>query len=160
MKFNNKTKNFLYVYALLFLLCFGVITMARYTGKAEETGTVSVAKWDVSLAGEDSQTLPTITIGDSSTYQIYNLRVMSESEVALNYSLKISNVPDELIVEIDGTQYTPTNNEITIDNLGSFEANDSETTKIHEMKFIVPIDSDTINAQTLDIDVTFTQVAL
>ncbi len=160
MRFNNKIKIILYACALFFLLYFGTITMASYTGTTERHATVSVAKWDVSLVGEDSQTLPTITIGDSNTYQTYNLRVMSESEVALTYSLKISNVPSDLIIEIDGVEYTPIDNEISIDDLGSFIANDSETTKIHQMKFKVPIDSETIDAQKIDIDVTFTQVAL
>ena len=159
MKFKNKIKLFLYVCALFFPLYFGTMTMASFTGKTEESTTVSIAKWDVSLAGEDNQTLPTITIGDSNTYQTYNLRVMSESEVALNYSLKISNVPSDLIIEIDGVEYTPIGNEILIDNLGSFIANDPETTKIHQMKFIVPIDSETIDAEIIDVDVTFTQVA-
>ncbi len=160
MKISNKTKIFLCIYVFFFLLYFGTTTVAKHVGETEKAGTISVAKWDVSLVGENSQTLPTITIGDSSTYQIYNLRVMSESEVALNYSLKISNVPSDLIVEIDNVEYIPINNEISINNLGSFVANDPETTKIHQMKFIVPIDSETIDAQKLDIDVTFTQIAL
>ena len=160
MRFYRRIRHFLYIYALLFTLCFGVLTMAKYTGVVEETGTVSIAKWDVSVAGEDSQTLPTITIGDSTTYQVYNLNVTSESEVALTYDLKISNVPNDLIVEIDNVEYQPINNEIIIDDLGSFEANDAEPTKVHTMKFIVPIDSETIDAQKLDIDVVFTQVAM
>lgn len=160
MKTNKKIKSFLYLYALFFVSCFTIITMAKYTGIISKDKDIAVAKWDVSLAGNDNETLPTIVIGDSSTYQEYDLKVTSKSEVAINYALKISNVPHDLIIKIDDTNYQATRNSIIIDNFGSFNANDTDITHIHKLKFMVPINSNTITGQKLDIDVIFTQVNL
>ena len=158
MKISNRFKSFLYVYALFFVLCFSVITMAKYTGMINKSSNVSVAKWNVTVSGKDTETLPTIVIGDSSTYQEYNLNVTSKSDVALNYSLLISNAPDDLIVEIDNNIEHPIGNRIVVNNLGYFDANDSDFNHTHKLKFIVPINSDTIIGRELNIDVTFTQV--
>ena len=51
---------------------FSVVSFAQYTSSVNKSGSIGVAKWDVSVAGSDSQTLPQITIGDASTYQTYN----------------------------------------------------------------------------------------
>lgn len=155
MKINKK---FIGLYALVFVLYLTIITVARYTGKITSTGISSVAKWEVSLAGDASETLDTITIGNVN--QEYILSVTSTSDVATDYKLLLADVPDELIIEIDGVEYTPTNNEITIDPFGHFNANDNNSTHNHSLIFKVPIDSDEIDNETINIDVVFTQTAL
>ncbi len=167
MKTKKETKRkfivFIFLYALFLVSYFGVKSLAKFASRVDSSGNVTVAKWAVSLIGADNQTLPNITIGDNSTNQDYNLSVTSNSEVALNYSLVINNVPDDLVVQIDhDTIHTPdtTTHKIIVNNLGSFIANDSNDTRNHTLSFSVPIDSDTITNQTLDIDVIFTQQAL
>ena len=158
MKINRRFKSFLYIYALFFVLCFSVITMAKYTGVINKNKDIPVAKWSVSVAGDDSLTLPTIVIGDSNTYREYNLNVTSQSEVAINYSLIISNIPADLVVKIDNVNYPVDTGKITVNNLGSFDTNNA--THTHKLKFMVPIGSSTIVGRELNIDVIFTQVTL
>lgn len=157
LKLKKKFVVFLCLYGLFFILYFSVVSFAKYTSSVNKSGSIGVAKWDVSVAGSDSQTLPQITIGDASTYQTYNLTVTSLSEVGLTYSLVLSNVPDDVVITIGGVNYTPTNGNITVPNLGSIDAGDT-TNKVHAMTFSVPIDSDQITSETMDIDVVFTQV--
>ena len=157
-KLKKKYIVFLSMYALFFVSCFTLITLAKYTSLLNRNGNVSVAKWDVSIAGENNKTLPTMTIGNSSTYQDYTLTVTSLSEVGITYSAVITGVPTGVQIQVDdNTIYTPTNNTITINNLGSFSANASNTTHTHKLSFIVPIDTDTITNQALDIDIVFVQ---
>jgi hypothetical protein len=161
IKISKKYTVFLYLYALFFLFYFSVSTMARYASTLNSSGTTTVAKWDVSISGLDNQTLPTITIGGSSTYQNYTLTVTSYSEIALDYSLIIDNAPNGLRVQVDGgTTYDAAGGSVTIGYLGSFVANDSTTTHTHTLKFMVPIGGDEFSNQELGIDVIFTQVDL
>lgn len=157
LKLKKKFVVFLCLYGLFFVMYFSVVSFAKYTSSVNKSGSIGVAKWDVSVAGSDSQTLPQITIGDASTYQTYNLTVTSLSEVGLTYSLVLSNVPDDVVITIGGVDYTPANGNITVPNLGSIDAGDT-TNKVHAMTFSVPIDSDQITSETMDIDVVFTQV--
>lgn len=157
-RLKKKCIAFLSIYALFFVSCFTLITLAKYTSLLNRNGNVSVAKWDVSIAGANNTTLSTMVIGKSSTYQDYTLTVTSLSEVGITYSAVITGVPTGVQIQVDdNTIYTPTNNTITINNLGSFSANASNTTHTHKLSFIVPIDTDTITNQALDIDVIFVQ---
>ena len=149
---------FLCLYGLFFVMYFSVVSFAKYTSRITgNSGTMQVAKWDVSVAGSDSTTLPQITIGDASTYQTYNLTVTSLSEVGLTYSVVLRNVPDEVVLSVGGVDYTPSSGNITIPSMGSIDAGDTSS-KTHIMTFSVPINSDTIASTTMDIDVVFTQV--
>ena len=157
-KLKKKYIVFLSMYALFFVSCFTLITLAKYTSLLNRNGNVSVAKWDVSIAGDNNITLPTMVIGKSSTYQDYNLTVTSLSEVGINYSVIITNVPEGVQIQVDdGNIYNEDNNKITITNLGSFSASDINTTHTHKLSFIVPIDTDTITNQAIDIDIVFVQ---
>ena len=157
-KLKKKYIAFLSVYALFFISYFTLVTLAKYTNLLNRNGNVSVAKWDVSIAGDNNITLPTMIIGNSSTYQDYNLTVTSLSEVGINYSAIITNVPEGVQIQVDdGNIYNEDNNKITITNLGSFSSNDTNTTHIHKLSFIVPIGIDAITNQELDLDVIFTQ---
>ena len=154
---------FLCLYALSFVLYYSSTSLARYATEINQAGNVGVAKWDVSLSGASSETLETITIGDDDTYQEYNLTVTSNSEVALTYSAVLTNVPNDLYIIVDDDETNPHHSQsgtITLNNLGSFEAADQDNTHVHKLKFIVPIGSDTITNQKIDIDVVFSQVPL
>jgi hypothetical protein len=59
----------------------------------------------------------------------------------------------------DGTYKQPVNNKITFDDVGYINANaeQSAKTKTHYLTFNVPIDSDTILATEINLDVVFVQ---
>ena len=140
---------------------YSVTSFAKYSSLITKNGSIAVAKWDVSLSGNDSETLPTIVIGDDSTYQEYDLTVTSNSEVAITYTLVLANVPEGLWVTVGNDSYSADENgRITIPDLGYFSALDNESTHVHKLTFIVPIDSEAFNDETIDIDVVFSQVEL
>ena len=88
------------------------------------------------------------------------MNVESLSEIAIDYKLIISNVPVGLKVKVDNNIYEADSGVITVNNLGSFEANDNNSTHQHLLKFMVLLGSDTISNRELKIDVIFTQKAL
>ncbi len=151
---------FLCLYGLFFVLYSSMTSFAKFASVVSQSGSIAVAKWDVSLSGEDNAVFEPIVIGDDSTYQDYTLTVTSNSEVALSYSVVLTNVPDDLIVLVGDEAHRPTNNRITINNIGSFTALDNNRTHTHTLTFIVPIDSDAFDSQTIDIDVMFSQEEL
>ena len=92
------------------------------------------------------------------TTQSYILKVTSTSEVKAIYSIALSNLPNEVQVKLDnGTYQTPTSNVITFNNVGYINANAETRTITHTLTFNVPIDSNTISANEINIDVTFNQ---
>ena len=160
-KLKKKFVIFLSIYAVFFVSYFTITTLAKYTSLLNINGNVTVAKWDVSITGNNNQILPTMTIGKNSTYQNYNLSVTSTSEIAITYSVIITDVPTGVQVQIDNnTIYDEDNGTVTITNLGSFNANDNNTSHNHIITFIVPLGIDTFNNETMNIDVIFTQAEL
>ena len=58
----------------------------------------------------------------------------------------------------DATYQTPTNNKITFDNIGSFNANDENNEHTHTLTFNAPLDSNIVGESNINIDVIFVQV--
>lgn len=149
------------IYILLFTTIFSINTYARYKHLLNGNGNLNIAKWDITVAGNDNQTLPTMVIGDSSTYQNYNFSITSISEISSVYCITLNNVPTGMEVQVDdNTTYQENNNTITINNLGSFNINDVNTTHTHKLSFIAPLGINAINNQTININVTISQVDL
>lgn len=151
----RKLKNFLLLYFMFFTLYFTTITLSKYIGKINgNTIPVSVAKWEVAL----STTTDTLDIVSGNNTQSYILKVTSTSEVAIDYSLIMSNLPDEIEISIDNGEYNnPTNNELVFNNIGSFDACDTNSLNEHVITFKAPLDSNIESVNEINLDVIFIQ---
>ena len=159
-KLKKKFVIFFSIYLVIIAFNIILLSLAKFTNFFEKNGSLDVAKWDVSVKSDD-EILPTMTIGNDSTYQEYNLNVTSKSDVVINYSVVIRDVPTGVNVQVDDSSiYSENNHIITINNLGSFNANDFNNTHNHILKFILPLGIDIIDDATLNLDVVFTQVEL
>lgn len=166
MKRRRLKKKFVIFFSLYFILLISYLvsfTFSKFTSSINKTSTLEVAKWDVSISGESNVSLNVISGNTTENLetQSYILSVTSVSEVSSKYSIKISNLPDGVQISIDnGEILTSNNNEIEIEDVGSFMANDLNTTHNHTITFMA-LDSveETINQQ-IDIDVIFTQDSL
>lgn len=158
-KFTIKKKyiTFLILYFVLFTSYFSVVTLSKYVGTISDSGTKTIAKWEVSTDTSDNES-DTLDMVVGNTTQSYTLKVTSTSETKAIYSIVLSNVPNEIQVKLDnGTYQTPTNNVINFNNVGYINANAETRTITHTLTFNVPIDSNTINANEINIDVIFNQ---
>ena len=154
----KKFQVFLSIYFIFFTSYFVVITLSKYLNKITGQGTASIAKWEVSTDTTDNES-NTLNLTIGNTTQNYILKVTSTSETKAIYSIVLSNLSNEVQVKLDnGTYQTPTNNIITFSNVGYINANAETRTITHTLTFNVPIDSNIINANEINIDVTFNQV--
>ena len=153
----NKKK----IAALILIICFFASSMilAKYASSMQSNSSSDVAAWYtiINTSGNRSNTL-NLTSGE--TTASYEIKVVSNSEVALTYEVVLTNVPDGLEVKLDnGTYETPTNNTLTLtSNNCAFSANDSVTDHTHTLTFNDPITTSNDGTSTIGIEVIFTQV--
>lgn len=109
------------------------ITYSRYIESDSGTARSALAKWDVSITEDDSN-LELVARNISET--TYTLRVTSTSEVACDYTVAISEIPEHVTLTIDGTSYTPDEyGVVIIEPLGGFNVNSASQTNTHILKF-------------------------
>ena len=167
-KITNKKKltTFLLIYLILFTSYFSLITLSKYVGTTSGSGTTTIAKWEVSTDTTDNLS-NTVDVIIGNTTQSYTLKITSTSDVKAMYSIVLSNVPSDVQVKLENsstypTYQTPTNNNtITFSNVGyiNANANSNDRTITHTLTFNVPIDSNTISARGINIDVIFNQAS-
>lgn len=146
----------LLLYYVIFTSFFVINTLSKYTGDVQGDGDIGVAKWDVSLDTTSSNSTLNLVAGNTS--QTYILSLTSTSEVAVDYSIKLTGVSSQVEVSVDGgTAMSPTAGEIIFTNVGSFDANDTTSTKSHSLTFSAPLGSSNVSNNQIDIDVIFTQ---
>ena len=148
---------FLYIILFVFFLTYNITmkTFSKYASADSKDAEASIAKWEVSLDTENSNNTFNTISGD--TVQ-YILKIISESEIASCYTVVLSDLPSEIQVSIDGGIFqTPTNNMITYTNLGEFDLDDEETEHTHTLAFLIPLDSNIIDINEINIDVQVSQ---
>lgn len=148
---------FLIFYIALFTIYFTSNTLSRYSGEVSKNGSLEVAKWEVEAIGQNSKTINMVS-GDNGTYTI---TVRSASETACNYSIKLSNLPNDISVKLDsGITKTPINGEIVFNDVGSFNANLSGSSRNHTITFITTLETAAITGRQVTVDVSFVQVEI
>lgn len=147
------------IYALFITSYFSLQTFSKYISITNNrTGTKDVAKWDVELDTSSSTGVINLVSGNESTDQDYILSITSESEVAVDCSLLVTNLPTGIQISVDGqTTYTEDNHRIYIGNFCSFNANNINRTKSFVLTFIAPLETGVISNRQIGIDVSCTQ---
>ena len=155
----KKLLTFFFIYFVFFTTYFSMITLSKYTGTSTGNGPATIAKWDVSI--DTSSSSDTLNVVSGGAIQSYTLKVISKSEVGANYSIILSNVPNEIEVSIDGRTYpVPADNKIVVNNIGSFTANDTTTEHSHTLTFNAPLNSNIPSVNEINVDVEFVQKQL
>lgn len=159
-KKNSRNKMVVLVYFLLIsTVLLTTFSLAKYKSTYSTEKTARVAKWEVHVdtSNNDTDTFETVIGNDNVNYI---LEITSLSEVETSYSIEISNVPDNVEIKLDdGSYILPTNNEVTFNNVGFINADAQleDRTITHILNFNVPIDTDTIDEQEININVFFNQ---
>ena len=156
-KLKRKYLIFLSVFFILLVTCFSTVTYAKFASKVSKEGSVTVAKWDVSSNMPDK----TVNLQANDNTETYTLTVTNESEVAARYSINITNLPYGTLVALDGNDFESldTNStNISFNNVGIINADASEKTKTHTLKFKTSPDAQITNDRKVNIAVEFEQV--
>ena len=146
---------FILMFIAIFTLYFNFNTLSRYAGTAQGNGSIQVAKWDVGIEDSLNSKIVNIVSGNSESYV---LQVKSASETANNYSINLSNIPNDIQVQLDGgTTKSPTSGIVSFENVGTFNANSSGQTRNHTLTFISSLNTVAVTNCNIDIDVIFVQ---
>lgn len=148
---------------LIPIICIMVIfsgvatTYAIYRKSASGTGGLRASTWSVSRSV--SQQGDSIDVIPGVSSDTYDLTVTSGSEVDVTYTIIISNLPDDIKVQLDsrGVQTPdPVTHKVTIVG-GTINYNDSIKTKNHTLTFSAETGAQTVSNQQINIDVEFKQ---
>ena len=148
---------FLFIYFILFTSYFAFNTLSKYASQVNTNDQVSVARFSVSATGNNANI--DMIAGNSGSSLTYTVTVTSTSEVAANYSIILTSVPTGVKVKLDnGSFESETNGTINFNNVGTFNANDSNSTRTHTLTFMAEIGTTTQSNTSIGLDVIFTQV--
>ena len=149
---------FILIYLVFITAYLSVNTMSKYVGTTEGAGTVEVAKWEVSTGTNSTDTMNVVAGSEAKTY---NIIVTSTSEVGCSYGIKVSNVPANVTVKLDGKDPdaggTGVEGELSFSNVDHFDANASQTQHVHVLSVEAAIGASTVNEKEIGIDVVFVQ---
>lgn len=160
LKLKRKFIVFFSLYFVLLTFYLTIFTFSKYIGFITDENTANIAGWGVSVDDSKNQR-DEITLVAGNTKYDYVLSIQSTSEVATTYSIKIKNLPANIDIALDGSDFIkPTNNQVTFLGVGSFNANEINKIINHTITFSAPLGFQTINDQKIDIEVTFTQKEL
>lgn len=147
---------------LIYLLSVFCIpsTLGLYKRGANSTGSVNAATWSVALNQTGISGSVTATAGDANG-STYLLKVVSNSEVDVDYSITISNIPSDVVVSLNnynnGAFQTPTNGTVTFTNAGTINYTGSSEEVTRTLTFKAASGAATVNNQTVTINVDFKQ---
>ncbi len=148
---------FLLICVIILTLSYSFYSTARYTSDITGNSNVSIAKWNVSVS-PITQTNTFNAIAGNTVPIDYTVRVTSTSQVSSNYSIVVTNIPTGVKVSIDdGTEQIPVNNAVTFSNAGTFNIGDANNYRDHKLTFSVPIESNAVNNNNINIQVVFSQ---
>ena len=153
-KMKKKFVVFFSLYIVILSSYFFIRTFSKYSTSVNKLGSITVAKWDVSA------NIPTsdINLIAGNNIENYTLTVTSESEVATDYSIIISNLPDNIQVALDDDNYIDAvNGQVEFNSAGGFNANAANSSDTHVLKIKALVDADSQVNRKISVDVVFAQ---
>lgn len=143
---------FFYVTLIVTIGYISHSSLAIYKDSGTGALKTDTAVWNVSAIS--SNTTIDLTAGSTTTY---SFTVNNESDVAVIYSIEISNLPTGIQVKLDNGDYiSESSNKIIIQAAGELGYSGT-TQKTHTLTFNTPLSSDEVNNQPVNIDVIFSQ---
>lgn len=156
IRMQNKNVKLIALVCLLILFCVPS-TLSLIKRIIGSSGMINTATWSVAL----NQT------GVNNSLQVmydnlnanYTLNVTSTSDVDVQYTIVVRNIPSGVEVKLDnGSFQTPSNNVVTFNNAGSIYYSDVSKEKTHVLTFKANNGATVVNNQTVTVDVDFKQM--
>jgi len=157
--------------SILLIVLLGVIvsslflitpTLAIFKSTTSGSQTINLADWSVSL--NQTGINNTLNLVSGVTNQSYTVKVNSTSEVDVEYSIVISNIPEgvEVALIVPGEEKTfvepDSNNTITFNNVGTILYSDSDKEKEHILEFKSNLETAEVSNRTVNINVIISQI--
>ena len=152
----SKNVKLIALICLLILFCIPP-TLGLFKRMIGATGLINAASWNVALnqTGVDN----TLQVIPDTLNASYTLNVTSTSEVDVQYTIVVRNIPSGVLVKLDnGSFQTPSNNTVTFNNAGNIYYSDVSKEKTHVLTFKANTGTTAVNNQTVSVDVDFRQM--
>lgn len=152
----NKNIKLIALICLLILFCIPH-TLGLFKRMISATGLINTASWNVALnqTGVDN----TLQVIPDTLNASYTLNVTSNSEVDVQYTIIVRNIPSGVEVKLDnGSFQTPSSNTVTFNNVGNIYYNDVSKEKTHTLTFKANTGATAVNNQNVSVDVDFKQM--
>lgn len=153
---NKKSEMINLVYLLLFF-CIPS-SLGIYRGTNSTASSVDAAIWQVSLNQNGISGNVSVTEGSSNGAD-YVLKLVSDSEVDVAYSITVSNIPSGVVVKLNGdsSYTTPTNGTATFTNAGVINYTGQSEEVTRTLTFKANGGTSSVSNQQVTIDVDFRQ---
>lgn len=136
---------------VLFLLLRFNLSYALFKTVKNSTGTLSTAKWSISLNQAGENNYLSVVSGDNTSSADYNLNITNGSEVNAVYSVVINGLPAGVSVSFDDHEFIPeVNNKVIFNEIDTINSKASET---HKLTFKAESGSALIDNKEVDINV-------
>ena len=145
---------------IVFILSFFLIpsTFAIYKNSALTYTDLNLAEWSVSLNQNNDNNYLTIVPEPENVNDTYTLHMISNSEVDVNYSIIIDNVPNGVSAKAgNGNFIQETNNKILINNAGVIHYNPNGSTEDCVLTFKASSGATFVDEQQVSISVILSQ---
>lgn len=152
----SKNVKLIALICLLILFCIPP-TLGLFKRMIGATGLINAASWNVAL--NQTGVNNTLQVIPDTLNASYTLNVTSTSEVDVQYTIIVRNIPSGVLVKLDdGSFQTPSNNTVTFNNAGSIYYSDVSKEKTHVLTFKANTGTTAVNNQTVSVDVDFRQM--
>lgn len=129
---------------------FVTTTFSKARSTVAGSGETDIAKWEL-LIDDHEESINLLPGGEPIAY---TLRLTSNSEVAGDYSIRISNLPDSVRISLDNSSYeVPSNGVIEFEDCGYFESSTTSVINDHTLSFKAISGAGNVSNRELDIDV-------
>ena len=153
MKDKILQKKFIIVIMLVIVIMLPT-TYAIFKGGVLGSGSVSLARWSVTLDQEHEDGSLAITPDPDGTVASYTVNISSDSDVDVVYSIVIDNLPSGTSISLDGGTYVAEdNNKVIFSNVGTILYSDILKYKSHTLTFKASSSAEVVSNQEVDIDV-------
>ena len=155
---HNKKNELIIVMVLL--VAFNIpSSLGIYKNSSNSSNGIGVADWNVALNQNGISGTVTATAG--STNGTYTLKLVSDSEVDVIYSITVSNIPSGVDVALNnynnGAFQTPSNGTTTFTDAGIINYTGSSEEVTRTLTFRANSGAASVNGQQVTIDVDFKQ---
>lgn len=118
---------------MFFIFVVLPVTYSRYIEtESHPVNSSPLAKWEVNVLGDNDE-FELVAFNECTIS--YSLSITSLSEVASEYSIIVTDIPDGITMTLDdGDVLTPTSGVIIVEDVDGFEVGDTETHN-HVLKF-------------------------
>ncbi len=149
-----KKRIIIITFGILLILFVVPITYAIYKDIVLGNGNLTLATWDVTLNQSNVNNHLSIISEPNEMIASYKVKINSNSEVNIVYSIVVDNLSSGVSVSLDGVNYElGNNNKVVFSNIGTIPYNDATKSREHTVYFKAATNVDYVSNREVNINV-------